>query len=69
MTAYRIYMLDGDEHVRRMVEQDAQDDARALRDALSLRDEDAAVEVWQAERLVARLGREFTLDRGASPTA
>jgi hypothetical protein len=61
MPAYRTYLLDRNEHIDRMIEQDADDDETALTAALALSAEHAAVEVWERARLVARVGAEFTL--------
>jgi hypothetical protein len=62
MTAYRTYLLDLGEHIQKVVEHEAEDDAGALSVALALGAEHAAVEVWEHARLVVRVGAEFSLE-------
>lgn len=61
MNTYRIYVLDRRERiavareVRFAADRDALDYARRIRSGY------AAAEVWEGERLVARLGAEFRI--------
>jgi len=67
MAAYRTYLLDGDEHVRQVIEKEIVNDRVALRGALKLAAKHAAVEVWQGSRLVIRVGAEFSLEPREHP--
>ncbi len=71
MSRYRIYILTTQERIARSLETDFADDAAALRGAEDARAGQHAAEVWDGERLVGRLGCEFSLAEawGANPPA
>ena len=62
MTPYRIYVLDGQDHVACAREDRFASDRAALEAAEDARAGQYAAEVWQGERLVARLGGEFLVE-------
>lgn len=62
MNTYRLYVLNEVERVENAVEGQFPDDEAAIATAAAaLGGGDGAVEVWRGERLVARLGREFSV--------
>ena len=61
MKAYRLYVLNPHEHVFEALEGQYADDFAALEDAEAMRADRFAVEVWNGERLVGRVGGEFSL--------
>jgi hypothetical protein len=61
MHSYRLYVLSQQERIADVREAQFPDDDAALDQAKALRRDNYAVEIWTGERLVARLGGEFTL--------
>jgi len=61
MNSYRLYVLGPQEHVLDARELQFSDDEAALAQAKALREDNYAVEVWAGERLLGRLGAEFSL--------
>jgi hypothetical protein len=61
MSQYRIYVLNSQERVARSLEVDFPADRDALAHAEDARAGHYAAEVWDGERLVGRLGGEFSL--------
>lgn len=61
MKTYRIYVLTSQDDVADVVENPFADDRAALETAEDLSAGQYAAEVWAGERLVARLGGEFSL--------
>lgn len=61
MTPYRIYVLTAQERISDAREADYADDQAALEAAQALKGDRFAVEVWTGERLVERIGGEFSL--------
>lgn len=61
MNSYRLYVLSPQERVADAREVQLPDDNTALAQADALRQDNYAVEVWVGERLVGRVGGEFTL--------
>ena len=59
MTSYRIYVLDSDDQVSRVVERDMDNDAAATNAAEALRGDSPAAEVWRGGDLVTRTGALF----------
>lgn len=53
--AYRIYCLDGVNRFTRTKDVEASNDDDAIRHARSLMDDCITTEIWQRDRLVARL--------------
>ncbi len=65
MSAYRIYVLNGEEHVAIETEAEFPDDIQALEHAEEVRADQYAAEVWDGDRLVGRLGAEFRIPETA----
>lgn len=61
MTSYRIYVLNPQDRIADLIEAVFETDAAALRRAETALGHGYAAEVWQGERLVARLGGELRL--------
>ncbi|UTP38562.1 hypothetical protein M9M90_15235 [Phenylobacterium sp. LH3H17] len=61
MNSYRLYVLGPQERLWDAQELQLSDDEAAVARADALRQDHCAVEVWSGERLVARLGAEFSL--------
>jgi hypothetical protein len=61
MNTYRIYVLNPEERVAEVIEDAFATDLEALKTAEDLSIGQYAAEVWDGERLVARLGSEFSL--------
>lgn len=61
MNQYRLYVLNPEEHVAATREAQFPDDISALKEAVDIRADQFAVEVWTGERLVGRIGAEFRL--------
>ncbi len=61
MTEYRIYVLTPQERIDETRQGCFPDDAAALAQAEALRRDGYAAEVWAGERLVGRVGGEFSL--------
>lgn len=61
MNQYRLYVLNPEELVAATREAQFPDDISALKEAVDLRADQFAVEVWMGERLVGRVGAEFRL--------
>ncbi|MES2722213.1 MAG: hypothetical protein V4656_03575 [Pseudomonadota bacterium] len=61
MNQYRLYVLNPEELVAATREAQFPDDISALKEAVDLRADQFAVEVWMGERLVGRVGAEFSL--------
>lgn len=61
MTAYRIYVLTAQERISDAREADYADDKAAIEAGQALKGDRFAVEVWTGERLVERIGAEFSL--------
>ena len=61
MKQYRLYVLNPEERVSATREAPFPDDISALREATEIRADQFAVEVWLGERLVGRIGAEFSL--------
>jgi len=53
MTAYRLYFLDGNNHIRSALNLEGADDDHAI--LLAREHSGAAMELWQGARLVTRL--------------
>lgn len=62
MSSYRLYLLDPHERIASISEHEfaSDDDARAAA-AAALQEDHYAAEVWEGDRLVDRLGGEFSL--------
>jgi hypothetical protein len=61
MNTYRIYVLNAEDRVAEIVENNFDGDRQALETAEDLSAGQYAAEVWDGERLVARLGGELSL--------
>ncbi|WP_421930579.1 hypothetical protein [Phenylobacterium sp.] len=61
MKQYRLYVLNPEERVAATREAPFPDDITALKEATEMRADQYAVEVWMGERLVGRVGGEFSL--------
>ncbi|MDO8377600.1 MAG: hypothetical protein V4597_11925 [Pseudomonadota bacterium] len=61
MKQYRLYVLNPEERVAATCEAPFPDDITALKEATEMRADQFAVEVWIGERLVGRVGGEFSL--------
>ena len=61
MMQYRIYILTAQERVDQACEGAFADDKAALARAVQMRRDSFAAEVWAGERLVGRVGQEFSL--------
>lgn len=57
--SYRLYVVTAEENISRAVEHDFGDDTEALALAARLCERQHAVEVWNGERLVGRVGGDF----------
>jgi len=66
MTHYRLYLLDGDNHIRRAFDLDCADDDEAVKTAETYVD-GHAVELWEKTRKVARLPAKRELAESAEP--
>jgi hypothetical protein len=62
MNLYRIYVLNPEERVAEKFEDAFPSDRAALERAEDISAGQYAAEVWDGERLVARLGGEFRID-------
>lgn len=58
---YRIYILTSQERVDEACEGVFIDDKAALAEAVQMRRDSFAAEVWSGQRLVGRVGPEFSL--------
>jgi hypothetical protein len=61
MTNYRIYVLNPQERIAEKFEDAFPSDRAALERAEDVRAGQYAAEVWDGDRLVARLGEEFRI--------
>ncbi|WP_304217902.1 hypothetical protein [Phenylobacterium aquaticum] len=61
LSPYRIYVLTPQERISDAQEADYADDQAALDAAQALKGDRFAAEVWSGERLVRRIGGEFSL--------
>lgn len=61
MNSYRLYALSPQERIADAREAQFPSDDAALAQADEMRNDHYAVEVWTGERLVGRVGGEFTL--------
>lgn len=61
LSRYRIYVLTPQERISDARECEYEDDQAALAAAQVLRGDRYAVEIWSGERLVDRIGAEFSL--------
>lgn len=61
MSLYRLYILTRQDRVSDERQRVYDDDKAALADGARLRRSAYAVEVWEGERLVGRLGGEFRI--------
>ena len=61
MNLYRIYVLNAQDRIARVLESEFATDGAALAMAEDARRSFYAAEVWDGERLVARVGGEFSL--------
>ena len=61
MTHYRIYILTPQERINEAREGVFPDDRAALAEAMQLRRDNFAAEVWAGKRLVGRIGEAFSL--------
>ena len=52
---YRLYFLDREGRIRRAMDLDCDDDAEAVQ-AMEARDEGGGMELWEAARLVKKVG-------------
>ena len=57
MTEYRVYAIDADGHIVRSTPLICDDDSQAMQQARQL-SKDHTLEIWSAERFVARLSGE-----------
>ncbi len=64
MTSYRIYVLSPQDRIAGLIEATFETDIAALRRAETELADRYACEVWEGERLVARLGGQLQLGRG-----
>ncbi len=72
MTQYRFYVLSSQERITEAREGIFPDDKTALAEAVQMRRDRFAAEVWSGERLVGRVGEAFSLeapDPAAGPSA
>jgi hypothetical protein len=63
MHAYRLYLINAEERIAAARIARHQGDREALAEAAQARQDYHAVEVWEGQRLVGRLGAEFVLPR------
>ena len=61
MTQYRIYILTPQERIDEAREGIFPNDTAALAEAMQMRRDNFAAEVWAGERLVGRVGAAFSL--------
>lgn len=59
MTYYRLYMLNRHDMVAGSIEDQFEDDRRALAQAEAVGRDHFAVEVWTGQRLVGRVGGDY----------
>lgn len=65
MKSYRLYVVTAQEDISAAFENEYQNDQEAMARAARLQEERHAVEVWNGERLVGRVGGAFDFGRSA----
>jgi len=61
MTRYRLYVLNRHDAIAEAIEDQFEDDRRALAQAEAVRHNNFAVEVWSGPRLVGRIGGAYSV--------